>query len=75
MRIQTAMADDGNASRYVKLDKEQEAVEEEITPGELNQPVAVAEVSALFPPLSFCLKSDPSLAPFLVAFDAYTHRA
>lgn len=38
------MAEDGNPSRYVKLNKEHEAPLEEIQPGELNQPVAVSQL-------------------------------
>ena len=40
-----AMADEENPSRYVKIGKDEEVLEEEsIQPGELNQPVAVSQV-------------------------------
>ena len=38
---------DGNVSRYVKLSKDQAPVED-ITPGELNQPIQVPQVSIFF---------------------------
>jgi hypothetical protein len=38
------MADGNASSRYVKLRKEQAPVEEDITPGELNQPIDVPQV-------------------------------
>jgi hypothetical protein len=34
-----------NQSRYVKLTKEQPTVEQDIIPGELNQPIDVPQVS------------------------------
>ena len=38
-------ADEENPSRYVKIGKDDEVLEEEIIqPGELNQPVAVSQV-------------------------------
>lgn len=38
------MAEDDNASRYVKLTKEHDAPAEEIRPGELNQPVQIPQL-------------------------------
>ena len=46
---------DGNASRYVKLVRDQ-APAEDITPGELNQPIQVPQVLSL------------SLSPFFFFF-------
>lgn len=39
------MAEGGGHSRYVKLTKEQTPVEDDIKPGELNQPIEVPQVS------------------------------
>ena len=38
------MAEGENASRYVKLTKDQAPLEEDIRPGELNQPINVPQV-------------------------------
>lgn len=46
------MAEGSAASRYVKLRKEQAPVED-ITPGELNQPIDVPQVDNLS--LSLCI--------------------
>ena len=54
---------DGNASRYVKLVRDQ-APAEDITPGELNQPIQVPQVLSL------------SLSPFFFFFynsDSYNY--
>lgn len=52
------MADGGQQSRYVKLTRDQAPVDEDITPGDLNQPIQVPQVHKLFlllsnRPLSF----------------------
>lgn len=39
------MEEGGNQSRYVKLTKDQAPFEEDIKPGELNQPIHVPQVS------------------------------
>lgn len=38
------MAEGSAQSKYVKLNKEQEAPAEDITPGELNQPIQIPQV-------------------------------
>lgn len=38
------MAEGNPQSRYVKLTREQEAPSEDITPGELNQPIQIPQV-------------------------------
>ena len=49
------MADEENPSRYVKIGKDEEVLEEEIIqPGELNQPVAVSEVLSRSYTFSLC---------------------
>lgn len=52
-RFTMSVPEETAASRYVKLNKEHEqAIDEEIRPGELNQPVYVPEVLG---PREFCL--------------------
>ena len=46
-QIKSDQMADGNVSRYVKLSKDQAPVED-ITPGELNQPIQVPQVSIFF---------------------------
>lgn len=45
------MADGNPQSRYVKLTREQEAPTEDITPGELNQPIQIPQVLLSLPGL------------------------
>lgn len=43
------MAEGSAQSKYVKLNKEQEAPAEDITPGELNQPIQIPQVLRSLP--------------------------
>lgn len=69
------MAEGNAASRYVKLRKEQAPVED-ITPGELNQPIDVPQVGFLIYIYiylrTFLANSD--LAPSTVSSDLYPNR-
>lgn len=64
------MAEGNAASRYVKLRKEQAPVED-ITPGELNQPIDVPQVVSLSL-RTFLANSDP--APSTISSDLYPDR-
>lgn len=53
------MSEGSAQSKYVKLNKEQEAPAEDITPGELNQPIQIPQV-LLSLPLDFLCFGGPS---------------